>query len=294
MSDMNDVSDIVTTPPLRLLYEPLLRAALAEDLGTAGDLTTDAIVAATATADAEIVARTAGRVAGLTVATTTFGLLDPAVTVEHCVPDGAPVAAGTVLANVRGAARAILTGERVALNVLGRLCGIATATALLVDAVGDHPARIVPTRKTTPGLRLLERYAVRAGGGVDHRFGLDDGVLIKDNHIAVAGSITTAVDRARRRVGHMVKVEVEVDTLDQLGEAADLAIDAVLLDNMTPAELAAAVARTPDRIVTEASGGVTLDSVPAIAATGVDLISTGWITHSAPALDVGMDFAATS
>lgn len=288
------MSELSPTPPQRLLYEPLLRAALAEDLGTAGDLTTDAIVAATATADAAIVARTSGRAAGLTVATTTFGLLDGTVAVEHCVPDGAVVAAGTVLAYVRGSARAILTGERVALNVLGRLCGIATATALLVEAVGDHPARIVPTRKTTPGLRLLERYAVRAGGGVDHRFGLDDGALIKDNHIAVAGSITAAVERARRRVGHMVKIEVEVDTLAQLDEAAGLAIDAVLLDNMAPDTLAEAVRRVPAGIVTEASGGVTLDSVPAIAATGVDLISTGWVTHSAPALDVGMDFTASA
>jgi nicotinate-nucleotide pyrophosphorylase (carboxylating) len=276
-----------------VLYEPVLRAALAEDLGTAGDLTTDAIVAEHEKAYAVIVARTAGRVAALDVATATFGLLDPAVIVDHRIADGCDVVAGTALATVHGPARAILTAERVALNLLGRLSGIATATARLVAAVGDHPTRIVPTRKTTPGLRLLERYAVRAGGGVDHRFGLHDGALIKDNHIAVAGGITAAVERARRQVGHMVKVEVEVDTLDQLDEAVGLAIDALLLDNMAPDVLAEAVRRVPAGIVTEASGGVTLATVPAIAATGVDLITTAWVTHSAPALDVGMDVSAT-
>lgn len=280
--------------PARLLYEPLLRAALAEDLGTAGDLTTDAIIDAGATARAAIVARHDGVVAGVGIAGETFALLDPDVTVRACVPDGDDVGRGTVLATVAGPARAILTGERVALNMLGRLCGIATATATFVAAVGDHRARIVPTRKTTPGLRVLERYAVRAGGGADHRFGLADGVLIKDNHIAAAGGITAAVDRARRRVGHMVAIEVEVDTLDQLDEAVALPIAAVLLDNMTPDTLAEAVARTPDGIVTEASGGITLETVPRVAAAGVDLISVGWLTHSAPALDVGLDITASS
>lgn len=273
----------------RLLYEPLLRAALVEDLGTAGDLTTDAIVDADATMRAAIVARGDGVAAGVDVATATYGLLDPAVTVTCWVADGTVVAPGTVLATLDGPARAILTGERVALNLLGRLCGIASATARFVAAVGDHPTRIVPTRKTTPGMRALERHAVRAGGGADHRFGLADGILIKDNHIAVAGGITAAVDRARRRAGHMVVIEVEVDTLDQLEEAVALPIDAVLLDNMTPPQLAEAVGRTPDDIVTEASGGVTLDTVPDIAAAGVDLISVGWLTHSAPALDAGLD-----
>lgn len=284
---MNDA----TVAGLRALqYEPLLRAALAEDLGTAGDLTTDAVVDPGALADATIIARGAGTVAGVTVATAVFGLLDDRVVVTPCVPDGSVAPAGTVLATVTGPARTILTGERVALNVLGRMCGIATATARFVAAVGDHPTRIVPTRKTTPGLRLLERYAVRAGGGADHRFGLADGVLIKDNHIAVAGGVTAAVERARRHVGHMVVIEVEVDTLAQLDEAVALPIDAVLLDNMTPDELAEAVARTPAGITTEASGGITIETVPAVAATGVDLISVGWLTHSAPALDVGLDF----
>lgn len=284
--------EVAPLPPL--LYEPLLQSALAEDLGTAGDLTTDAVVDVDMTAEATIVARTGGTTAGVGAATSAFRLLDPGVVVTRCAADGDVVGPGAVLATVAGPARAILTAERVALNLLGRLCGIATATARFVAAVGDHPARIVPTRKTTPGLRALERAAVRAGGGADHRFGLADGVLIKDNHIAVAGSVTAAVARVRRRVGHMVVVEVEVDTLAQLDEAVRLPIDAVLLDNMTTDELADAVARTPEGIVTEASGRVTLESVPQVAATGVDLISVGWLTHSAPALDVGLDLTATA
>jgi nicotinate-nucleotide pyrophosphorylase (carboxylating) len=279
-------------PPV--LYEPLLRTALTEDLGTAGDVTTDAVVGADATADAAIVARDGGTTAGVRIATAAFRLLDPGVAVTCRAADGDAVGPGTVLATVTGPARAILTAERVVLNLLGRLCGVATTTARFVAAVGDHPARIVPTRKTTPGLRALERSAVRAGGGADHRFGLADGVLIKDNHIAVAGGITAAVDRVRRRAGHMVVVEVEVDTLAQLDEAVALPVDAVLLDNMTLDELAEAVARTPDGIVTEASGGVTLETVPQVAATGVDLISVGWLTHSAPALDVGLDFTVSA
>lgn len=280
------------TPLRPVQYLDVLRTALAEDLGTAGDLTTDAIVDAAATAEAALVARQPGRVAGVDVVAATFALVDPDVEVAPVLADGDDVAAGATLATVRGPARAILTGERVALNVLGRLCGIATATARLVAAVGDHPARITATRKTTPGLRALERYAVRAGGGADHRFGLGDGVLIKDNHVAVAGGITPAVARARGRAGHMVRLEVEVDTLEQLDEALALGVDAVLLDNMAPATLAEAVRRVGDRATTEASGGITERTVAAVAATGVDLISVGWLTHSAPALDVGLDLAS--
>lgn len=281
------------TPLRPVQYLDVLRTALVEDLGTAGDLTTDAIVGAAATAEAALVARRPGRVAGVDVAAATFALIDPAVEVTPGVADGDDVAAGRALATVRGPARAVLTGERVALNVLGRLCGIATATAELVAAVGDHPARITATRKTTPGLRALERYAVRVGGGVDHRFGLDDGVLIKDNHLAIAGGITPAVRRARARAGHMVRIEVEVDTLEQLDEALALEVDAVLLDNMAPDALAEAVRRVDGRATTEASGGITGDTVAAVAASGVDLISVGWLTHSAPALDVGLDVVLT-
>jgi nicotinate-nucleotide pyrophosphorylase (carboxylating) len=277
------------TPPYAVQYEPLLRAALAEDLGTAGDLTSDAIVPAQVSARAAVVSRTPGRVAGVGVATAAFTLLDPSVSVTIMVDDGTDVAAGAVLATVEGPARALLSAERVALNLLGRMCGVATATASLVAAAAGHRARIVPTRKTTPGLRTLERYAVRAGGGADHRFGLHDGILIKDNHILVAGGLAPAVKRARDHAGHMVTIEVEVDTLAQLDEALALGVDAVLLDNMTPARLTEAVARVDGAAVTEASGGINLTTIGAVAATGVDLISTGWMTHSAPALDVALD-----
>jgi nicotinate-nucleotide pyrophosphorylase (carboxylating) len=206
----------------------------------------------------------------------------------HC-HDGAVVPANTTLAEVRGSARALLTAERVALNFLGRLSGIATATRRLVDAVHGYPARVVCTRKTTPGLRTLEKYAVRAGGGSNHRFGLDDAVLIKDNHLVVAGSITEAVRRVRNVVGHMVKVQVEVDTLLQLDAALTCPIDAVLLDNMPPAQLKDAVQIVAGRVTTEASGGITIDTARDVAASGVDLLSAGWLTHSAPALDVALD-----
>jgi len=279
------------TPPHPLQYEPLLRAALLEDLGTAGDLTTDAIVAPGTAASGTIVARAPGRVAGVGIATAAFTLLDQDVEVSIAVDDGTSVERDTVLATVTGPARALLSAERVALNLLGRLCGIATATATLTAAVAGHRARIVPTRKTTPGLRTLERYAVRAGGGADHRFGLHDGILIKDNHILVAGDIATAVKRARHHAGHMVTIEVEVDTLEQLEAALALGVDAILLDNMPPAMLAEAVARVDGTAITEASGGINPTTIAAVAATGVDLISTGWITHSAPALDVALDFS---
>ena len=281
------------TPPHPLQYEPLLRAALLEDLGTAGDLTTDAIVAPGTTASGTIVARAPGRVAGVAIASAAFTLLDHDAEVSTAVDDGTTVERGAVLATVAGPARALLSAERVALNLLGRLCGIATATAALAAAVGGHRARIVPTRKTTPGLRTLERYAVRAGGGADHRFGLHDGILIKDNHLLVAGDIATAVKRARDHAGHMVKIQVEVDTLDQLDAALAAGIDAILLDNMPPAMLAEAVERVAGRAITEASGGIDPTTVAAVAATGVDVISSGWITHSAPALDVALDFTPT-
>jgi nicotinate-nucleotide pyrophosphorylase (carboxylating) len=281
-------------PPLpALLWEPLLRQALAEDLGRAGDLTTDAVVPPERTAAAAVVARDAGRVAGLPMALAAFRLLDSRCSEEVRIGDGEDAAAGAVLARVRGPARALLTAERTALNLLGRLSGIATATRDLAAAVGGHPARVVCTRKTTPGLRALEKYAVRCGGGANHRFGLDDAVLIKDNHLLLAGGVTPAVERARARVGHLVKIEVEVDTLEQLGEALEAGVDAVLLDNMAPETLAEAVRRCRrhpgGRVLTEASGGITPETVAAVAATGVDLISVGWLTHSAPALDVALD-----
>jgi len=280
-------------PPLYpLLYEELVRRALAEDLGRAGDLTTDAIVPPGLDAEARLVARAAGRIAGVEPALAAFRLLDPAVAAEVALPDGSDAAAGATIATVRGPARAILAAERTALNFLGRLSGVATATRGLVAAVAGHRARIVCTRKTTPGLRALEKYAVRAGGGANHRFGLDDAVLIKDNHRALAGGVRPAVERARAAVGHLVKVEVEVDTLDQLDEALAAGADAVLLDNMPLDVLRRAVERARGRAITEASGGITPGTAAAVAATGVDLISVGWLTHSAPALDVALDVVA--
>ena len=280
----------MTLPTLpTVLYVDLVRAALAEDLGRAGDLTTDAIVPAEREAAGRLIARGAGRVCGLEVAAAAFRELDPEVEVDLRVGDGADVEAGAILAGVRGRARALLTAERVALNFLGRLSGIATATRDLVRLVAGTGARIADTRKTTPGLRALEKYAVRVGGGANHRFGLDDAVLVKDNHLALAGGVAAAVERVRASVGHLVKVEVEVDTLEQLDEALAAGVDAVLLDNMTPETLAQAVHRVAGRAVTEASGGITAETLPAVAAIGVDLVSVGWIIHSAPSLDVAFD-----
>jgi nicotinate-nucleotide pyrophosphorylase (carboxylating) len=275
-----------------LLYEDVVHRALAEDLGRAGDLTTDAIVPAELAGHAVIVARAAGRVAGLEPALYAFQRLDPESRAEVRLADGGDAAAGQVIARVSARARALLTGERTALNLLGRLSGIATATRDVVARLQGLPTRVVDTRKTTPGLRGLEKYAVRVGGGSNHRYGLDDAVLVKDNHIALAGGIAEAVRRARLGVGHMLKVEVEVDTLAQLDEALALGVDVVLLDNMDVKALREAVRRARGRALTEASGGVRPDNVREIAETGVDLVSIGWLTHSAPALDVALDVEA--
>ena len=281
----------VGTPLPALLVEPIVRAALLEDLGRAGDITSDALLPAEARCRGAIVARQGGTVTGTEAAALAFRLLDPAVRVAIDRPDGSVVDAGETVMRIEGAARAVLAAERVALNLLCRLSGIATATADLVRAALPHHARITCTRKTTPGLRALEKQAVRAGGGVNHRFGLDDGVLIKDNHIALAGGVREAVARARRSVGHMVKVECEVEDLGQLREALEAGVDAVLLDNMTPTMLRDAVQAIAGRAIAEASGRITIETIQAVAATGVDLISVGWITHSAAILDLGLDIA---
>jgi nicotinate-nucleotide pyrophosphorylase (carboxylating) len=275
--------------PARLHVEPIVRAALLEDLAHGADVTTDSIVPAQRRARARIVSRRAGVVCGVDAAHIAFSLLDPSAQFHVAVDDGAPVEAGQTVANVECAARALLTGERTALNFLCHLSGVASATRMLVDLVAGWPAHIVCTRKTTPGLRVLEKYAVRCGGGSNHRFGLGDAVLIKDNHLALAGSIGAAVDACRANAGHMVKIEVEVDTLDQLREALETPIDAVLLDNMPPERLREAVELVDGRMLTEASGTATAETILAIAQSGVDLISSGWITHSAPALDLGLD-----
>jgi nicotinate-nucleotide pyrophosphorylase (carboxylating) len=272
------------------MIEPLVKAALLEDLGRAGDLTSDAIAPADLVVKTSLVSRQSGVVAGLDLVALAFRLIDERVEIDRRRQDGETVTPGDSIAEIRGPARAILTAERTALNFLCRLSGISSATASIVAAVTGKKARIVCTRKTTPGLRAVEKYAVRAGGGANHRFGLDDAVLIKDNHIAIAGSVATAIERARSHVGHLVKIEVEVDTLLQLEEALAVGVDAVLLDNMTIEQLHRAVDMTAGRAVTEASGRITPETAPAIAATGVDLISVGWLTHSAPVLDIGLDF----
>jgi nicotinate-nucleotide pyrophosphorylase (carboxylating) len=289
MKDAYCNSELVPLYPI--MYDDLVRRALLEDLGRGGDLTTDAIVASQDVATALIVARAPGCIAGMDVACHAFRCIDSGLKIEILLPDGKDAAAGDTLAIVRGAARPILSAERTALNFLARLSGIATATRNIVSQIDGYSARVVCTRKTTPGLRALEKYAVRAGGGSNHRFGLDDAVLIKDNHIVAAGGVAEAIRRVRQRIGHMVKVEVEVDTLDQLKIALNEKIDAVLLDNMSLDMLADAVRITNGRVLTEASGGVTPQTAAAIAATGIDLISIGWLTHSAPALNLSLDFA---
>ena len=281
------------TPPLpALMIEPLVRAALLEDLGRAGDLTTDAIVPAAFRARTVLRARRPGVLAGLDFAVAAFRLIDPAITIATARHDGAKLARGDVIAEIEGPARGILTAERTALNFMGHLSGIASATRGVVDAIAGHRAQVVCTRKTLPGLRIAQKYAVRVGGGANHRFGLDDAVLIKDNHVAIAGGVAEAVARARAGVGHMVKIELEVDTLDQLRTALDLRVDAILLDNMSPETMTEAVRMVDGRALTEASGGITPATAPAVAASGVDLISIGWLTHSAQVLDIGLDHAA--
>ena len=293
------------TPLPRIMIEPLVRAALLEDLGRAGDITTDAVIPADTRARVALVAREPGVIAGLDCAALAFALIDPSLVLDVSIRDGERVEPGSMIATLSGRARGILTGERVALNFFAQLSGVATATAGIVDAIAHTNARLTCTRKTVPGLRALQKYAVRAGGGANHRFGLDDAVLIKDNHIAIAGGaegsagaaggkrgsgITVAVERARAAIGHLVKIEVEVETLAELDEALAAGVDAVLLDNMDLSTLRHAVLRIDGRAIAEASGRITPETALGIAETGVDLISAGWLTHSARVLDIGVDF----
>jgi nicotinate-nucleotide pyrophosphorylase (carboxylating) len=281
----------VNVPPLpAIMIEPTVRAALLEDLGRAGDITTDAVIPADVRAETALVARQPGVVAGLDFALTAFRLIDPAITATVDRPDGTRLSPGDRIATIGGPARGILTAERTALNFLSHLSGIASATRGIVDAIAGTRAQVCCTRKTMPGLRFAQKYAVRAGGGSNHRFGLDDAVLIKDNHVAIAGGVREAVTRARAHVGHLVKIELEVDTLEQLAEAMQFRVDAVLLDNMGPEMLRQAVAMVDGRAITEASGRIRPDTAAAIAAAGVDLLSVGWLTHSATVLDIGLDF----
>ncbi|MGV2113264.1 carboxylating nicotinate-nucleotide diphosphorylase [Agrobacterium salinitolerans] len=285
----------MTLSPLpRLIIEPLVRNALLEDLGLAGDITSAAVIPADHRSVVVMAAREPGVIAGLDAAELAFQLVEPAIVMKRHVQDGATVAPGDIIATIEGPSRGLLTAERTALNFLGHLSGIASVTAKIVAAIAGTKASVACTRKTTPGLRALEKYAVRAGGGMNHRFALYDAVLIKDNHVAVAGSVREAIRRARQGVGHLVKIEVEVDTLIQLHEAMEEGVDAVLLDNMTPEQLREAVEIVASRAITEASGRINPQTAAAIAATGVDLISVGWITHSAPVLDIGLDFESQS
>ena len=275
-----------------ILIDPIVRAALAEDLGRAGDITSAACIPAGERMAVRFAARKGGTIAGLNCVRLAIAAMDPTASYRPIAHDGDAVAGGAILAEVEADARALLSAERVALNFLGQLSGVATLTAAYVAAVEGTGAKIICTRKTTPGLRLLEKYAVRCGGGVNHRFGLDDAILIKDNHVAACGGIGPALERAKAAAGHLIKIEVEVDSLDQLDEALPYRPDVILLDNFTLDDLRTAVKRAKGKVVLEASGSVTLQTVRAIAETGVDLISSGALTHSAPALDVGVDAEA--
>jgi nicotinate-nucleotide pyrophosphorylase (carboxylating) len=286
---INKIAALPVLPLPDVMLEPLVRMALLEDLGRAGDLTTDTIVPADATDELRLVARQDGVLAGLDLARLAFTLMDGQMHFEVSCADGTLLAPGTEIARIRGKSRAILTAERTALNYLCHLSGVASATHLIAEAIKPFGTRVTCTRKTMPGLRSLQKYAVRVGGGSNHRFGLDDAVLIKDNHIALAGDLATAVGRARAGVGHMVKIELEVDTLAQLDVALSLGVDVVLLDNMSLDDLRMAVAMCKGRAITEASGRISPETAPAVAATGVDQIAVGWLTHSAKVLDIGLD-----
>jgi nicotinate-nucleotide pyrophosphorylase (carboxylating) len=278
-----------------LMVEDQVRAALLEDLGRAGDITSNATIGPDRQATAQMNSRETGIIAGLPLAEAAFRLIDPAIRFEALVADGARVEPGTMIARISGPARGLLSAERVALNYLMHLSGIATHTARFADRIAHTRAKVTCTRKTIPGLRAVEKYAVRCGGGSTHRYGLDDAILIKDNHIAVAGGIAEALRAAKAFAGHLVKIEIEVDTLEQLGEVLAEGADVCLLDNMGPDMLREAVAmnssRTGGRITLEASGNVDLDTIKAIAETGVDYISTSKITMAAPTLDIGLDIA---
>lgn len=276
----------------KVLLKPLVKAALTEDLGRRGDVTSQATIPANMQAQLQIKARQAGVICGMDLARLSFALIDEQIEFIAQVHDGEVVEAGAVLATVHGNARNLLTAERTALNFMTHLSGIATDTKKIVDSVTEYPAQITCTRKTIPGLRIVQKYAVRCGGGRNHRLGLDDAILIKDNHIAIAGDIKTAIEQAQKFAGHLIPIEVEVDTLAQLEQALDTGVSLVLLDNMSPEILSQAVAMCKGRAKTEASGGITPETVQAAAKTGVDFIAMGYLTHSSTALDIGLDFRA--
>ncbi|HLU79644.1 MAG TPA: carboxylating nicotinate-nucleotide diphosphorylase [Burkholderiaceae bacterium] len=271
------------------MLEPLVRNTLQEDLGRAGDLTSNLIIPAQARTCLRFVARERGVLAGLDLARLAFRLMDPSIRFLPLMRDGQRLNRGDIIATVEGPARAILSAERTALNFMGHLSGVATATARIADVIRPYGAKVTCTRKTLPGLRMVQKYAVRVGGGSNHRYGLDDAILIKDNHVAVAGGVRQAVERARKAAGHMVAIELEVDTLEQLEEGLAAGANIILLDNMSPDTLREAVRIVNGRAVTEASGRVTLDTVADVARSGVDYIAVGAITHSVAVLDIGLD-----
>lgn len=284
---------VIKEPALdEVLLKPLVETALTEDLGRRGDVTSQATIPADKQAQLQIKARQAGVICGMDLARLSFFLIDAQIEFTAHVVDGDVVDADKVLAIVRGNARHLLTAERTALNFMTHLSGIATATRQIVDSVAEYPAQITCTRKTIPGLRTVQKYAVRCGGGRNHRLGLDDAILIKDNHIAIAGDIKTAIKQAQDFAGHLIPIEVEVDTLEQLEQALDAGVSLVLLDNMSPKILSQAVTMCKGRAKTEASGGITPETVQAVAETGVDFIAMGYLTHSTTALDIGLDFSA--
>lgn len=288
---MTDMGNTYLPSLSPLLIEDQVRGALIEDLGRAGDITSNATIGPGMTGKAEMATRQAGVIAGLPLAEAAFRLLDPAIRFEALAADGDRVGPGVTIARISGPARAMLSAERVALNFLMHLSGIASYTARFADLIADTGARVCCTRKTIPGLRALEKYAVRCGGGSSHRYGLDDAILIKDNHIAIAGGVAQAIRAAKGFAGHLVRIEVEVDTLEQLAVVIDEQADVVLLDNMGPDMLRQAVRMNARRLRLEASGNVSIDTIRAIAETGVDYISTSKITMGAPALDIGLDIA---
>lgn len=277
-------------PPKDFQIKLIIKQALHEDLGLAGDISADACLLPNSVATAQFVARTRGVVAGWCAAKLAAHLVDTSLALDIAYQDGQMAKANTVLATLHGSTKSVLMAERVMLNFLTHLSGIASLTKEFVQQVEGSHAKIADTRKTLPGLRLLQKYAVRCGGGVNHRFGLFDAIMIKDNHVAAAGSIAQAIFEARKNAGHMVKIEVEIDQLEQLDPALDSGADIIMLDNFSLEDLKIAVQKAQSRAILEASGGVTLDKVGAIARTGVDIISVGALTHSAPALDIGLDF----
>lgn len=285
------MSDLFLPKLPEIMITPCVQAALLEDLGRAGDITTDSVIPPDIQSHVILSAREHGVIAGLEFARIAFRLIDPLLKFQAEIMDGEAVKPGQIIAHIHGSARSILTAERVALNFLGHLSGIATATAQIAKAISHTKAKISCTRKTTPGLRFAEKFAVRAGGGRNHRFGLDDAILIKDNHIAIAGGVGIAIERAKAHAGHLVKIEVEVDTLEQLQEALVHRPDVVLLDNMSPPTLREAVRIINGQAIAEASGRINHETAREIAETGVDLLSAGWLTHSAKVLDIGLDFA---